>query len=594
MRKTITLLGVATLILLTGTVALAGRGVEFKGIGFIDNPGDFPASLVTGMNGDGSVLVTSPSIYGGYCTLTTTDTLEWTLVGAHRGRCTISADGSSIMATYVNDEGQDNAAIWMGAPDQWELLTPPDGSEPCGGSFFTHYAMGGNAEHSTGLAWYGSCDANAYKWDAASNVATHLGSLNGDSSRGNAISEDGNVIGGWTRALCGPWRGAKYVGGEWSWVDGLGNLTRKICASDSSDCCLDADCPEYVNHTCDNRDRCVGGVCQGGPSNGNSCSGYWNCVGYCNSGPDEGEECTSDYYCQNEGVGSCMDNPDWDEMDMLDYRGEVFEVTPDGQYLVGQEYGNTPYNWNDPLYDPTLAGSAYIEGPTGSTRIPAPEGLPDEARWIPFGVNDDASVVVGRVEWREWWSTYVVPTIWTEETGTLDFQWFLVGQGLDELWDWGLVAVTAVSADGTLVAGWGYNPPDQCTTAWGGPCAQGFVADISRVKLCHKPGTPAQRTLGISWDSIDEHLAHGDFLATCEFGFGGAHSRSDFLEQRKQFQNTLGRGGSHPAMDELLSGGQTGFSDWTPETADTADNDRAPASRRELPERKRIAPKSLR
>ena len=57
---------------------------------------------------------------------------------------------------------------------------------------------------------------------------------------------------------------------------------------------------------------------------------------------------------------------------------------------------------------------------------------------------------------------------------------------------------------------------------------EGYVIDISKVKICHAPpGNPDNaRTLSIGWDSIGEHVGHGDEVATCEFLKSGARSRS--------------------------------------------------------------------
>lgn len=40
------------------------------------------------------------------------------------------------------------------------------------------------------------------------------------------------------------------------------------------------------------------------------------------------------------------------------------------------------------------------------------------------------------------------------------------------------------------------------------------------VEICHKPGTPAERTLVVDDNAVPAHLAHGDFLGAC-FGGGG-------------------------------------------------------------------------
>jgi hypothetical protein len=190
--------------------------------------------------------------------------------------------------------------------------------------------------------------------------------------------------------------------------------------------------------------------------------------------------------------------------------------------VLGYNFGNSSYNWDDPLFDPTLWASAYVRNPDGSfVQVPPPPGANPNDAWTPFAISDDGGTVVGRYGW---W-IYSYPTLWTAETGTLDLQYFLIGQGFDEMWYWYLTDLTSVSSDGTVVAGHGNNPD-----GW----LEGFVIDISKVKLCHKPGEAAERTLAISWDSIGNHMAHGDELATCEFLTSGARSRSvdEFRPQR--------------------------------------------------------------
>jgi hypothetical protein len=253
------------------------------------------------------------------------------------------------------------------------------------------------------------------------------------------------------------------------------------------------------------------GACATGPNTGNQCTSDTACPGTCEGGPSNGETCNQDYYCPD--TPACDANPNWTAEN---YKGEVADVTADGQYLVGYNYGQSPYNWDDPLYDPTLWASAYRSNPDDSfTKIGIPPfGNPNDS-WTPFAISDNGKTVVGRYGW---W-IYSYPTLWTEETGTLDLQYFLIAQGFDEMWFWGLTDLTSVSSDGTIVAGHGYNPE-----GW----LEGYVIDISKVKICHAPpGNPDNaRTLSIGWDSIGDHIAHGDEVATCEFLKSGASSRS--------------------------------------------------------------------
>jgi hypothetical protein len=266
---------------------------------------------------------------------------------------------------------------------------------------------------------------------------------------------------------------------------------------------------------------CVDGTCQGGPDDGQPCSGYWNCRGYCVNGPSHGDECTSSYYCPDDDV--CLDNPEWDEMVMETSKGEGYRTTPDGEYTLGYEFGQSPYDWSDPLYDWTLFSSGYRENPDGSfTQIMPPEsGYPGDS-WTVLNFSDDGKVVVGRYGW---W-IYSFATLWTEYTGTLDLQYFLIAQGLDELWYWYLDSANVVSADGHIIAGYGANyvNPD-CPSAWG--CTEGWIADISKVKVCHAPSgdTSKERTLTIALESAGDHMAHGDFLGTCEFKSSGGNAR---------------------------------------------------------------------
>jgi hypothetical protein len=43
----------------------------------------------------------------------------------------------------------------------------------------------------------------------------------------------------------------------------------------------------------------------------------------------------------------------------------------------------------------------------------------------------------------------------------------------------------------------------------------------TKVTLCHKPGTPAEKTLTVPQPAVDAHLGHGDTLGPCGGGVGG-------------------------------------------------------------------------
>jgi hypothetical protein len=524
MRKHWLTLGVAAAVALLATSAFAAnRGVSFTPIGFIEDPGQWPASAIYSMNPSGTVFMATPSVYGNYCVKWTKDGGWGEHVGSAGSVCFLADDGS-IAADGYEPYGYDYPGYWLGTVDAWDPIPLPDNAgEGCPGAPISMHGASDNLEYLVGLGWE-ECKGRRFMYEKSSDTTVQLDCMDEKSCRLNDVTNDGSKAVGWNTALCGAWRGTKTVGDDYDWIDGLGTLQRKYCTS-GSPCCGNNDCPEFVDAFCD--EQCIDGFCGPGPNEGMACTSNWQCDGYCVNGPNHGQECTSSYYCPD--VTVCLDNPDWDEMVMEDYKGEGYKVTPDGQYTLGFEYGQSPYNWDDPLYDWTLFSSAYVENPDGSfTQVsPPPGGLQGDS-WTPLAISDSGDVVVGRYGW---W-IYSYPTLWTKYTGTLDFQYFLVSQGLDELWFWTLSSLNAVSADGRTVAGYGNNTtnPD-CPSAWG--CQEGFVVDLAKVKVCHMPGNHNERTLTIALESAGDHLGHGDFLGTCEFMNSGGRSRAGELHPQR-------------------------------------------------------------
>jgi len=374
-------------------------------------------------------------------------------------------------------------------------------------------------------------------------------SINNESSRPNAITDDGSKIAGFNQKECGWRRGAMWIDGTPEFLDGLGENEAKLCGADDSPCCSDRDCPDYVDALCTNVGACdkTGvycdrptsdpGVCVGGATPGAPCSGSWNCKGMCATGPNTGGACGGDWECPGECIGGpnngevctgncpddqvCYDNPDYESETE---KGEAYSMTPDGNYIAGAVFGQSPYPWNHPDYDPYLWASGYRMNPDDSfTRLDPPEGVYPDGNWYPIDMSDDGSVIGGR--FGSFWSSY--PVLWTEETGTLDMQYFLVAQGLDDLYFWFIQQVNAVRADGQMVGGTGTNyvNPD-CHSQWG--CTEGWVAEIAKASVCHKADEPAERTLTVGWDSLGDHIGHGDGLGTCEFLEGGGARAADF------------------------------------------------------------------
>lgn len=212
-----------------------------------------------------------------------------------------------------------------------------------------------------------------------------------------------------------------------------------------------------------------------------------------------------------------------------EFIGEGRAVVPNGTHAIGDPHP-------DPI-DNGFSGQAWIMNSNG---FQGTGGF----LWGWFfdtGLNldltDDGTMAVGR--WG--FGPFSNATIWTEATGIIDMNQFLIDQGRTEIFEgWLLNQVNSVSADGTIIAGFGANPD-----GW----TEGFVIDMSKVSVCHAPpGNPASaRTLNIAFSSIGDHVAHGDFLGTCEaapLSRDAAAMRMDALRRSPGARAMMSRHGS--------------------------------------------------
>ena len=46
--------------------------------------------------------------------------------------------------------------------------------------------------------------------------------------------------------------------------------------------------------------------------------------------------------------------------------------------------------------------------------------------------------------------------------------------------------------------------------------SRALLAQQQKVTICHKPGTPAEKTMEVPQSAVDGHLGHGDYLGPCE------------------------------------------------------------------------------
>jgi hypothetical protein len=598
-RKRFIVSGVAAsaMLLATSAFAAASRGATFTSIGFINDTDPYPASSVWDMNPQGTVFLVSPSIFADYY-------VEWTReagwgapIGSTFGIARV-APGSGVgrdthgganlrerrdsqlvvMANGIypgSDPEFPWPALWTGVEDGWNPIPSPDEFSPCGDALLTGYGIGGQGDYITGLTWQGCSVARAFKWDKATNTTVDLGTPNGRSTRGNAITSDGKKVIGWGTMLFGIRRGARFENGTVSFLADPNALEPFTCAKAGTPCTANnADpgygCPgEYVDDgfcanygACQDAGTCVSnacsggsnpgafcvvdsqclGACVGGSNPGTACGSNNDCSGTC-VGPNAGAACWSDYDCPD--TPACTNNPKWTD-DM--FKGEAYDVTPNGRYAVGSSFD---YNlhWN----------SGYRANPDGTfTEMPPPATWPYYV--IPFRISADGKTAVGRLgTFYDGYSAF----FWHEGIGTIDLQLFMEAQGIADMSNWYLFQTNTVSADGTVIAGFGYDPDGML---------EGWIIDIKKIWICHAPSGHSrdERTLGVDLDGVAAHLAHGDSLGTCEYLHSGAAPQANAKRRAVMSHATLSSSSVPPDESSAQSTPWTPFTRPTPSTGSSS------------------------
>ncbi len=167
------------------------------------------------------------------------------------GQPRITADGSKMTCSFENPEtGKVEASLYDLALGEHQFL----GSfgYGCDAERSGAWGMSRDGQHVVGLGWIIGCDARGFSWDASTGEMANLGTVFFlQSSRANAVSDDGGTISGWNdnysgyrqaaawiknaegafveTALTGtggvPLRESTAVSGNGQWVYGIGKST---------------------------------------------------------------------------------------------------------------------------------------------------------------------------------------------------------------------------------------------------------------------------------------------------------------------------------------------------------------------------------
>lgn len=130
----------------------------------------------------------------------------------------VSRDGKTIVGDALDERGLENAAVWQGGQSWRRLGSIAPNAEPCDLLLSGAFGANGDGKIVVGLAWNGCEIARAFRWEESTGMVD-LGTLRGDSTRANGVSDDGRVVVGWEHGPDGFREGAK-------WVDGREELIR--------------------------------------------------------------------------------------------------------------------------------------------------------------------------------------------------------------------------------------------------------------------------------------------------------------------------------------------------------------------------------
>ncbi len=145
------------------------------------------------------------------------------------GTATISSDGRYVGGTALNpNTNLSEASIYDSVSGTWTNLGTLGSSS--GSNASSGWNMTGDATTLVGNAWVDAGHAHAIRINngTVTDLGTHFA---GHSSRAQAISADGSVIGGWDEDTTGYWQGAVWINGvETRLFDQSSNMVGEVNA----------------------------------------------------------------------------------------------------------------------------------------------------------------------------------------------------------------------------------------------------------------------------------------------------------------------------------------------------------------------------
>ena len=126
----------------------------------------------------------------------------------------VSRDGRTIVGTALDAARREQAAIWVRSAE-WRLLgSIVPNAAPCDALLSSSYGVNDDGTVVVGLAWNGCSIARAFRWEESTGMVDLGSTVEGRSSRANAVSGDGKIVVGWQDAATGFRQGARWANGR--------------------------------------------------------------------------------------------------------------------------------------------------------------------------------------------------------------------------------------------------------------------------------------------------------------------------------------------------------------------------------------------
>jgi probable HAF family extracellular repeat protein len=126
----------------------------------------------------------------------------------------ISRDGRVIAGDAFDANRIEHAAIWQRAAE-WRLLgSIAPNAQPCDNLLSSVFGANGDGSVLVGLAWNGCSIARAFRWTEETGMVDLGSTVDGKSSRADAVSGDGKVVVGFQEHATGFRQAARWIDGK--------------------------------------------------------------------------------------------------------------------------------------------------------------------------------------------------------------------------------------------------------------------------------------------------------------------------------------------------------------------------------------------